>query len=78
MRIDSNAGELTALVEAEEWEAREAVRADLSAMQRGVGRELFSVFRRTVSRADQGGTIFAELLRSSADGEGWDRGGATR
>ena len=64
VRIDSNAGELTALVAVEEWEAREAVRADLSAMQYGVGRELFSVFRRTVSRADEGGTIFAELLRT--------------
>jgi len=73
VRIDSNAGELAALVDAEEWEAREPVRADLSAMQYGVGRELFSVFRRTVSRADEGGTIFAELLRtapeSCADGE---------
>jgi phosphogluconate dehydratase len=68
VRIDSNTGELTALVDAEEWEGREAVSADLSAMQYGVGRELFSVFRRTVSRADQGGTIFAELLRSCADG----------
>jgi phosphogluconate dehydratase len=64
VRIDSNTGELTALVDAEEWEAREAARADLSAMQYGVGRELFSVFRRTVSAADEGGTIFAELLRS--------------
>ena len=64
MRIDSNAGELTALVAADEWEAREPVSADLSAMQYGVGRELFSVFRRTVSRADEGGTIFAELLRT--------------
>jgi phosphogluconate dehydratase len=64
VRINSNTGELTALVEADEWETREAVQADLSAMQYGVGRELFSVFRRTVSRADQGGTIFAELLRS--------------
>ena len=63
VRIDSNTGELTALVEAAAWEAREPVAADLSAMQYGVGRELFSVFRRTVSRADQGGTIFAELLR---------------
>jgi phosphogluconate dehydratase len=64
LRIDTTTGELTALVEAGEWAAREAVCADLSGMQYGVGRELFSVFRRTVSRADQGGTIFAELLRS--------------
>jgi hypothetical protein len=39
-------------------------------MQFGVGRELFSMFRKTVNRADQGGTVFSELLRSCADGEG--------
>jgi phosphogluconate dehydratase len=70
VRIDSHTGELTALVEAEEWAARVAVKADLSAMQYGVGRELFSVFRRTVSRADEGGTIFAELLREGAEADG--------
>jgi phosphogluconate dehydratase len=63
VRIDANSGELTALVDAAEWEARAAVRADLSGSQVGVGRELFSVFRRTVSAPDKGGTIFAELVR---------------
>lgn len=73
VRIDSITGELTALVPAEEWAAREAVVADLSAMQYGVGRELFSMFRKTVNRADQGGTVFSELLRegaSEAEAEG--------
>jgi phosphogluconate dehydratase len=69
VRIDSITGELTALVEAEEWAARVAVKADLSAMQYGVGRELFSMFRKTVNRADQGGTIFSELLRAGVDDE---------
>ena len=69
VRIDSNSGELTALVPAEEWAARVPVTADLSAMQYGVGRELFSMFRKTVNRADQGGTIFSELLRSAPAGE---------
>jgi hypothetical protein len=56
-------------VPAEEWAARVPVTADLSAMQYGVGRELFSMFRKTVNRADQGGTIFSELLRSAPAGE---------
>jgi phosphogluconate dehydratase len=63
VRIDANLGELTALVDAAEWEAREPVSADLSGSQRGVGRELFSVFRRTVTPANRGGTVFAELVR---------------
>ena len=42
VRIDSTTGELTALVETAEWAARVPVKADLSAMQYGVGRELFS------------------------------------
>ncbi len=62
VRIDANAGTLVALVDAAVWEGREAVKADLAAQQVGVGRELFSVFRRGVSAADCGGTIFAELL----------------
>jgi phosphogluconate dehydratase len=64
VRIDATAGVLTALVDEAEWEAREAVSADLSGSQQGVGRELFSVFRRTVTAADRGGTIFSELVRS--------------
>lgn len=63
VRIDANKGELTALVEDAEWERREVVCADLSAQQFGVGRELFSMFRKTVSAADQGGTVFADVLR---------------
>lgn len=63
MRIDSHTGELCALVDAAEWEARVPVRADLSGLEYGVGRELFGMFRRTVSAPDQGGTIFSDLLR---------------
>jgi len=37
---------------------REAVHPDLSANETGVGRELFSVFRRAVGSADSGATIF--------------------
>ncbi|MGA8938952.1 MAG: phosphogluconate dehydratase [Acidobacteriaceae bacterium] len=63
VRIDANTGEITALVEEAEWDRREVVCADLAAQQYGVGRELFGVFRKTVSAADQGGTIFGDVLR---------------
>jgi phosphogluconate dehydratase len=63
IRIDANTGELCALVELEEWELRPHVTADLSASQSGVGRELFSMFRKTISAPDQGCSIFSGLLR---------------
>lgn len=63
IRIDANTGELCALVEPEEWESRPHVTADLSASQSGVGRELFSMFRKTISAPDQGCSIFSGLLR---------------
>ena len=62
IRIDANTGELQALVDPAEWEARAPVIADLSASQQGVGRELFSMFRRTISSPDQGGSIFSTLF----------------
>jgi phosphogluconate dehydratase len=62
IRIDANTGELQALVDPVEWEARAPVIADLSASQQGVGRELFSMFRRTISPPDQGGSIFSTLF----------------
>jgi phosphogluconate dehydratase len=62
IRIDANTGELQALIDPAEWEARTPVIADLSASQQGVGRELFSMFRRTISPPDQGGSIFSTLF----------------
>jgi phosphogluconate dehydratase len=62
IRLDANTGELTALVEPEVWQAREVVKADLAESQFGVGRELFRMFRGTVSPADQGASIFASGL----------------
>lgn len=38
-----------------------AVQVDLTKSHFGTGRELFSTFRRTVSRADKGASIFEPL-----------------
>ncbi|NYF78098.1 phosphogluconate dehydratase [Granulicella arctica] len=59
IRIDATTGELNALVEASEWDARSQAIADLSESHYGVGRELFASFRREVSTADHGASIFA-------------------
>lgn len=57
LRLDGVSGRLEALVDAAEWEAREAARiepAQLAANGRGLGRELFAGMRRNVSSAEQG------------------------
>jgi phosphogluconate dehydratase len=54
--IDSEQGTLT--VVADGLEARERVAPDLSASHSGVGRDLFATFRKNVSGAESGGTIF--------------------
>ena len=51
-------GTLEVLVDAAEFAARPLATADLSGNEAGVGRELFSAFRRIVGRADQGASIF--------------------
>ncbi len=58
IRIDAVNGTLEVLVDAAEFAARPLAMADLSANEAGVGRELFSAFRRIVGRADQGASIF--------------------
>jgi phosphogluconate dehydratase len=55
VRIDSDAGELVALVEAAEWEAREAHVLDLSGNHFGMGRELFGLMRAHAESAEHGG-----------------------
>jgi phosphogluconate dehydratase len=52
IRLDATAGTLTVL--ADDFDAREAVVADLSANSHGVGRELFEVFRRNAGPATSG------------------------
>ena len=58
IRIDAVTGSLEVLVDAAEFAARPLATADLSGNETGVGRELFSAFRRIVGRADQGASIF--------------------
>lgn len=58
IKLDARAGTLEVRVDADEWNARRAVVADLSANGSGMGRELFSVFRNVAAAADAGGGIF--------------------
>ena len=58
MRLDADKGTLEALVDAEEFAARESAAPDLSGNQFGMGRELFAGFRRLAGRADQGAAVF--------------------
>jgi phosphogluconate dehydratase len=59
IRLDATSGTLEALVPAEVWTARTQATADLSASHIGMGRELFAVFRATISEAEAGATTFA-------------------
>ena len=58
LRLDAEAGALQALVPAAEWSARTAPAPNLEANQHGMGRELFAMFRRSVSAAEEGATSF--------------------
>ncbi|MEP1330730.1 phosphogluconate dehydratase [Pseudophaeobacter sp.] len=56
IRLDAKAGTLQILTPG--VEDRVAVTADLSAYQHGTGREMFGLFRRAVTSADTGATVF--------------------
>ena len=58
IRLDATTGTLEALVPAQVWAARAQVTADLSSGHIGMGRELFSMFRNTISEAEKGATTF--------------------
>ncbi|KPN74429.1 phosphogluconate dehydratase [Neisseria sp. 74A18] len=58
IRFDSVTGELTALVDEAEWNARETAEADLSKNTHGIGRELFAGFRSMTSSAETGAMSF--------------------
>lgn len=58
IRVDADAGVLQALVPDAEWAERDNEPADLSANQVGMGRELFAVFRKSISAAEQGAATF--------------------
>ena len=61
IRLDAEAGTLDILVDAEDWNAREAARVDLSRHHAGMGRELFAGFRRQVCCAEDGALSLPEL-----------------
>ncbi len=58
VRLDTEANTLTVLVDAAEFSARDSADVDLAANEFGTGRELFSCFRRNVSAADRGASVF--------------------
>jgi phosphogluconate dehydratase len=58
IRLDATTGTLQALVPSEVWHARSLVTADLSSSHIGMGRELFSMFRHSISEAEKGATTF--------------------
>jgi phosphogluconate dehydratase len=58
IRLDCENGLLEALVSAEEWKKRLTQKIDLSANQVGMGRELFAMFRHSVSAAEEGAATF--------------------
>ena len=58
IRLDATAGTLEALVPAQVWAARKLATADLSPNHVGMGRELFAMFRSTISEAEKGATTF--------------------
>ncbi|MGV3741921.1 MAG: phosphogluconate dehydratase [Burkholderiaceae bacterium] len=58
IRLDAEAGVLQALVAQDEWDIRSLASADLSSNQMGMGRELFAMFRSSVSTAEEGAATF--------------------
>jgi phosphogluconate dehydratase len=61
IRLDAEAGTLNVQVDEAEWEARALATADLSGNEAGMGRELFSGFRRVVCCAENGAIALPEL-----------------
>ncbi|MBD8664164.1 phosphogluconate dehydratase [Rhizobium sp. CFBP 8752] len=59
IRLDAVAGTLEVLVDAAEFDARLPATADLSENEFGMGRELFTAFRRNVGRAEHGASVFS-------------------
>ncbi|KGF81248.1 phosphogluconate dehydratase [Massilia sp. JS1662] len=58
IRVDATQGTLEALVPADVWAARKQATADLSSSHIGMGRELFDMFRKCVSAAEEGAAHF--------------------
>lgn len=58
IRVDANSGTMEALVPADVWAQRKQATADLSSSHIGMGRELFSMFRNSISAAEEGAATF--------------------
>lgn len=58
VRVDAETGTLEMLVDAATLATRKLEIPDLSANDFGLGRDLFSMFRRAAGRADQGASVF--------------------
>ncbi|MGZ8294294.1 MAG: phosphogluconate dehydratase [Telluria sp.] len=58
IRLDAGTGTLAALVPAEVWASRTQATANLGSSQVGMGRELFAMFRSTISEAEKGAATF--------------------
>ncbi|WP_417714067.1 phosphogluconate dehydratase [Pseudophaeobacter arcticus] len=67
IRLDATSGALEILTEG--VLDRACASADLSAYQQGMGREMFAMFRRTVTSADTGATVF-DLLTETPTSKG--------
>src|SRR5581483_3771822 len=61
IRIDATAGTLDVMVPASEWDARPAMQHELEAHRHGLGRELFSLFRRVAEGAEHGAGVFPKV-----------------
>jgi phosphogluconate dehydratase len=59
VRVDAETGTLEMLVDAATLATRKLEIPDLSANDFGLGRDLFSMFRRAAGRADQGASVFS-------------------
>ena len=55
--LNASKGSLDVL--SDEFDPREAIKIDLSTNEYGVGRELFSIFRKNVGNASEGASIFS-------------------
>mgnify|MGYP001816272917 CR=1 FL=1 len=58
LRLDADKGELIALVDDAEWQAREPVTRSSRESDSGMGRELFAHMRRAVADAESGAGVF--------------------
>jgi len=61
VRLDATTGQLEVLIDDKTWQDRPVATQDLSAQHHGLGRELFSVFRNTVSSADTGASVALQV-----------------